>query len=120
MIRTKQPQIIDAQNGKSEIVYFDISHELKDIVKGLVTFNMVSFIMVDGQLQAIKENKAVYKLSTFNALYGAMTLNDFNANIDALMIGQIDYINKYTWVGNEVQPPVRFWNLTSEDLEIVL
>jgi len=120
MIRTKQPQLIDAQNGKSEIVYFDISHELKDIVKGLVTFNMVSFIMVDGQLHAIKENKAVYKLSTFNALYGAMTLNDFNDQIDSLMIGQIDYINKYTWVGTEVQDPVRFWNLTANDLEIVI
>ena len=120
MIRTKQPQLIDAQNGKSEIVYFDISHELKDIVKGLVTFNMVSFIMVDGQLQAIKENKAVYKLSTFDALYGAMSLNDFNNQIDSLMIGQIDYINKYTWVGTEVQDPVRFWNLTANDLEIVI
>ena len=49
-----------------------------------------------------------------------MTLKDFKDNKDSLLISQIDYINSYEWTGDEAQKkPVRFWSLTSNDLEIV-
>ena len=125
MIKTKLPQIVDAQNGVSKVVYFKVSHELVDNLSGTRMYNVVSYIeqvneQGQSQLVAIKENKAIFKESTIQALYGAMTLIEFQASQDALLIAQIDYVNSYDWTGDEAQKePVKYWALTANDLEIV-
>jgi len=125
MIKTKSPQIVDAQNGVSQIVYFNISHELADNLAKTRTFNVVTYIEQTNEqgqtgLVAIKESKAIFKESTIQALYGSMTLVEFQASQDELLIAQIDYINSYTWTGTEAQKvPVKYWSLTASDLEIV-
>ena len=125
MIKTKTAQIVDAQNVVSKVVFFDISHELVDNIKQTRTYNVVSLIeeVKEGNtiLTPIKETKAIFKEATILNLFGTLTLADFKAQKDALLIGQIDYINSYQWTGTEAQDaPVRFWSLTSADLEIVI
>jgi len=129
MIKTKTPQIIDAQNGISKIVFFNVSHETVNNLLKTRAYNVVSSVEetikdLEGKdkvvLTAIKENKAIFKESTIQALYGGMTLADFQSNQDALLIAQIEFINSYVWTGDEAQKnPVKYWNLTSQDLEIV-
>lgn len=124
MIKTKTPQVIDAQTGKTGIVFFSTSHELIDDLKGVRTYNIAKYIEVerDGNmvLMPIGENKIVFKESTIQQLFGSMTLADFqNEKNKSLLIGQIDFINKYEWTGNEAMPEIRYWDLTASDLEIV-
>ena len=125
MIKTKTPQIVDAQNGVSQIVYFNISHELVDNLTKTRTYNVVTYIeqvneQGQAQLVPIKENKATFKESTIQTLYGTLSLVEFQAIQDEALIAQIDYINSYTWTGTEAQQtPVKYWALTADDLEIV-
>lgn len=124
MIRSKTPQLIDAQNQISAVVYLDMGPAIQDRKNGFRKFNITTYISSvnqEGQtvLTGIKENVAVFTEATFMSLWGTNTLADFEANIDNFMIQQIDYINSYTWAGTEAQQPVRFWNLTAADLEIV-
>lgn len=124
MIKTTTPQVVNAQTGESAIVFFDITHELIDRMKGIRTFNLVHFIEVEknGQttLHPIGENKVIFKEATIQSLYGALTLTQFQNQMDALLIGQIEYINSYEWTGGEAMKPIRYWNLTASDLEIVV
>ena len=124
MIKSKTPQLIDAQNQVSAIVYLDMSPAIHDRVNGLRQFNITTYIEVtiDGvtSLQGIKENLAVFKDETFLAIWGDLTLIEFNDQIDANLIAQIVYINSYEWDGTEAQSPVRFWSLEATDLEIVI
>jgi len=124
MIRSTTPQLIDAQNQISSIVYLDMGPAIQDRKNGLRKFNITTYmpsLNQEGQtvLTGIKENVAVFTEATFMSLWGSNTLADFEANIDNFMIQQIAYINSYTWIGTEAQEPVRFWNLTAADLEIV-
>lgn len=123
MIRSKTPQLIDAQNEVSAIVYLDMTPSIHDRTNGLRQFNITTYIeiTIDGvsSLQGIKENLAVFKDATFFALWGDLTLIEFNEQIDVNLIAQIDYINSYTWDGTEAQKPVKFWSLEASDLEIV-
>ena len=123
MIKTKQPQVINEQRGKTAIVFFDITHELIDRVRGVRTYNLVQFVEVEKNgnitLEPTEENKIVFKESTVHSLFGALTLVEFQASQDALLIAQIDYINSYEWTGSEAMEPIRYWNLTASDLEIV-
>lgn len=45
-IRTKKPQLIDAQNRISEVVYFRILNRMEDAVKGTVIFDIEQSILV--------------------------------------------------------------------------
>ncbi len=124
MIRTTSPQLIDAQNQISAIVYFDMGPAHHDRKNGIRRFTITSFVEAqdengDTVKVPIKENIAIYKEATFLSLWGTYTLADFEINVDQFMIDQIEYINSYTWDGTEAQDPVRFWNLASSDLEIV-
>tara|TARA_Y100000310_G_scaffold327888_1_gene395019 strand:- start:563 stop:940 length:378 start_codon:yes stop_codon:yes gene_type:complete len=124
MIKSKTPQLIDAQNQISSIIFLEMGPAIHDRKNGLRKFNITTYVEVDngeGQIvmHGIKENMAVFTEATFIGLWGAYTIADFEANVDTFMIQQIDYINSYTWTGSEAQSPVRFWSLASEDLEIV-
>lgn len=125
MIKSTTPQLIDAQNQISEIVYFDMGPAIHDRKKGLRKFNITIYIEdtdVNGDTyyKGIKEEMSVFKEATFMGLWGNLTLIEFEAQVDANLISQIDYINSYTWDDTEAQAPVRFWNLTASDLEIVV
>ena len=124
MIKTTTPQLIDAQNQISAIVYLDMGPAIHDRKNGFRRFTITTYIETtdnegNTNLTGIKENIAIFKESTFLELWGSNTLSDFEANVDSFMIDQIEYINSYEWDGTEAQSPVRFWNLTSTDLEIV-
>jgi hypothetical protein len=123
MIKTKTPQIIDAQNGLSTDVYFSVTSERKLFGNNTIEFTILSSIVVTDQegktsLRGIKENRAVFKLTTFNNLFGDMTALEFQNQLDTIMIQQIEYINNHTWTGNEPMEKNSYWDLTSEDLEI--
>jgi len=125
MIRTKTAQVIDAQNGMSEIVYFSITSEKKNYNTNTIEFTILSSIIGTNEagqngLFGFKENKAVFKLSTFNNLFGALSINDFEADKDQILIDQIDYINKHVWTGNEPMKKNSYWSLEKTDLEIVV
>ena len=142
MIRTTSAQITDAQNQISNIIYFDMGPAIHNREKSLRSFVITSYIVVDntsgsvdglkqinvsdGQggsntiyLKAIRENVAIFKEATFLTIWGNLTLTAFEAQVPSIMIQQISYINTYTWTGDEAQPPVRFWNLASDDMEVV-
>lgn len=125
MIKSKEPQLIDAQNQISSTVFMDMGPAVHDRKNGFRKFNITTYVEVQNEqgetvLHGIKENIAVFKESTFLSIWGGLTFAEFESQVDQFLIDQIDYINKYTWTGNEAQPMVRFWNLTSEGLEIVL
>jgi len=125
MIKTTTPQLIDAQNQISEIVYFDMGPSIHDRKDGLRRFNITIYVEAvneegENYYKGIKEEMSVFKEATFMGLWGNLTLIEFEAQVDANLISQIDYINSYTWDGTEAQAPVRFWNLTASDLEIVV
>ncbi len=121
MIRTKTAQVIDARTNKSEVVYFHLMDEVKNEASQTVTFYIAtSYLNAENQFQQFGEiSKATYAKSTFMTLFGEMSINEFEAAKDTLMIGQIDYINKYEPTGEEKFPFSKFWALTAEDLEIV-
>ena len=124
MIKTKTAQIIDAQNGNVAEVYFSVTQERKLYSTKTIEFTILSSVIAtdqngNSQLVGIKENKAVFKLSTFDALFGAMTINEYEATKDQILINQIDYINKHVWTGNEPMLKNSYWNLVKTDLEIV-
>ena len=124
MIKTKEPQLIDAQNKVGAIVYLQVTHEFKSHQEQLRKFTITTLIEQvnkEGQtvLLPIKENIAIFKESTFIEQWGAFTLSDFNKKIDTFLIEQVEYINTYVWTGEESQEPVRFWDLKAEDLEII-
>jgi len=125
MIKSKTPQLIDAQNQINAIVFLDMGPAVQDRKNGLRKFNITTYVEAQNEsgetvLHGIKENVAVFKESTFQSIWGTYTIAEFEANVDQFMIDQIEYINSYDWQGNESQAPVRFWNLTADDLEIVL
>lgn len=122
MIRTKTAQVIDSRTGETAIIYLTKVNQVSDTDKNVESFYIVSATMQeDGTLKQFGETIiATYKKSTYLALFGAMTLQEFSDNEDANMIAQIDYATAYTPTGNEVYPAPKFWGLTSADLEIVV
>ena len=120
MVKTKTKQIVDAQNNIEEEVYFSILSEEKDYARNTVTFLIQSKIKVgDDEYRKIKNTRAIFRLSTFNNIFGELTLQEYEDTKDQLLINQIDYINKHTWTGNEPMPKNSYWNLVKTDLEIV-
>ena len=125
MIKSKEPQLIDAQNQIESIVFMGMGPAIHDRKTGVRKFNITTYVEAINEqgetvLHGIKENMAIFKESTFISLWGHLTFSEFESQVDQFMIEQIDYINKYTWTGEEAQPKVRFWNLTTEDMEIIL
>jgi len=124
MIRTKTAQVIDAQNGHSDIVYFMVTGEVKDYTNNTIKFTILSSVEAKDEkgndcFHGFKENQAVFKLTTFHSLFGSLTFDEYEATKDQLLINQIDYINKHTWTGNEPMAKNSYWDLVKTDLEIV-
>ena len=142
MIRTKQPQVLDALNRISAVAYMEAENRREP--DGVVIFDTV-FKVLDIELRQTIENVVVgqneeggdiieqqtktfahpyfktiytrearYKKSTF---YGAVG-NPAPSQYDDVMIAQIAYVNSKVWTGNELQK-VYYWDLTATDLEKV-
>ena len=142
MIRTTQPQVLDALNRISAVAYMEAENRREP--DGVVIFDTV-FKVLDIELRQKTENVVVgqneeggdiidqqtktfahpyfktiytrearYKKSTF---YGAVG-NPTPGQYDDVMIAQIAYVNGKIWTGNELQK-VYYWDLTANDLEKV-
>ena len=142
MIRTKQPQVLDALNRISAVAYMEAENRREP--DGVVIFDTV-FKVLDIEYRQTIENVVVsqneeggdiieqqtktfahpyfktiytrearYKKSTF---YGAIG-NPAPSQYDDVMIAQIVYVNSKAWTGNELQK-VYYWDLTATDLEKV-
>lgn len=145
MIRTKQQQVIDAMNRKSGIVYIKALNRTENEQAQTVSFDVELYTIesttkiepvnvIVGQneeggnivevqernvtrpyLNLINRRKAVYRMSTFYAMIGNVTPEQY----DAVLMAQIEYVNSRPLTGNEIQKDIYFWNLTSADLENV-
>lgn len=123
MIRSKDPQLVDAQNGAMAVVYMEI-HDMEMREKrlgGPIVSYLVSKYMKNenGILVPIDQSIAMFKMSTWLNLFGALTMQYIQANKDQLFITQIGYVNALQYDGTELQR-VRYWpNTTAADWEIV-
>jgi len=144
MIRTKQPQVIDAMNRLESVVYMNVSGpDAKDfgIVKFTVNFKIIEIeykteieMRPNGSLNELGEEILVSTLVTYakpklktvhmrevkyrDTVYYNVVGNPEPSEFDALMITQIEYVNSRVWTSNELQQ-FYFWELTANDLEIV-
>lgn len=126
MIRTKEAQLINPQLGESDVVYFKTLVGISDHVNDLERFNIGVFVkkMIENveyfvPAYANNESMGTFQKSTFLSIFGAMTLNDFHANLDFSLMQQIEYINNFNWSGVPTEQIIRFWDLSASDMEIV-
>lgn len=114
LVKTKEPVVVDARTGVSEVLYFEKVAEQRDdfaIFKGqvgLYAYLIKVYVMVNGNLvpaNKIEPIQAVYKLSTWLNLFGDLTPNKIVTQEQELLIQQIDYNSR------------DYWGLTSDDLE---
>ena len=145
MIRTKQPQVIDAMNRREGIVYIKALNRTENEQAQTVSFDVELYTIesttkvepvnvVVGQneeggnivevqernitrpyFNLINRRKAVYRMSTFYAMIGNVTPEQY----DNVLIQQIEYVNSRPLTGNEIQKDIYFWGLTASDLENV-
>lgn len=120
MIQSIEPQVVDGQNKKSEIVYMTLFQGAPDYIKKTRLFTvLISLKQEDGSHLGIRENKAIFKEKTFMNLFGHLTMKEFSEQGDELMIAHIAFINTYNWTGLESQDKVRFWDLKASDMKKV-
>jgi hypothetical protein len=147
MIRTKQPQVLDAMNRITSIVYMEAKNMTENDDNGTVTFrtvlkiivNKIKTIQVAKTLQnelnedyIVFENEewvfpefheflgrdSVYKITTFDSLFNSLTRAQFKSQKDNLMIQEVNTVN------NTICNPIEkncnyFWYLTTNDMEVV-
>lgn len=125
-VRTKQPQLIDAQLNISKVVYFKIGNWFRGVSRTaqgelpVWQFEMIQYYIDDnGNEKLLKSSPVIYRQSTFNALFGSLSFLSFESQMDDLMIQQIDYVNKQSFTGSELMY-VKYWDLESTDLEKVV
>lgn len=125
MIRTKQPQIINAQTGQSEIVYFELGQRITDYSAKKVLFTLdLGYLKNENNLEIFQKigetNIITFEEETFNNDYGHLTQLEFDNQREQLMIEKIEATNNYVATGDENYIVQKFWSLTALDLEIVI
>lgn len=127
-VRTKQPQLINAQFQFSDNVYFEIDPDdwgatvvnSKDGYVPAYRFVMHEYSLdVLGNRMPIMSIPILYKKSTFIQFFGNLSVNEILANADDNIITEIDRVNKIPFSTNRIQN-VRYWDLTATDLEKVV
>jgi hypothetical protein len=147
MIRTKQPQVLDAMNRITSVVYMEAKNMTENDDNGTVTFrtvlkiivNKIKTIQVAKTLQnelnedyIVFENEewvfpefheflgrdSVYKMTTFDTLFNPLTRAQFKSQKDNLMIQEVHNVN------NTICNPIEkncnyFWYLQANDMEVV-
>lgn len=116
LVKSINPVLVDPATGRETVVYFgttvmqdNYSERFKD-QNGCVTFVIDVFERIGDDyfvIPGIHPISAKYKRSTYFALFGEMTLNEFEAQKAELMIAQINFNSS------------QYFGLTSSDLEIV-
>lgn len=144
MIRTIQPQVIDAMNRRDGIVYIKACNRTENEQAQTVTFDVELYTLEvaskvetvevmrtneNGEqyiafeqatvnrpyFKLINRRQAIYRMSTFYAMIGNVTPDQY----DSVLMQQIEYVNSRPLTGNEIQKDIYFWNLTAADLEDV-
>lgn len=147
MIRTKEPQVVDAMNRESAVVYMEACNRRESKEAQTVTFDVFMYTIetvtrvesvptyktrIDENGDTVNyvefENKSVTRpflkiISKRDAIYKMSTFygavgNPTPSQYDDVMIDQIAFINSKVWDGSEVQK-VYFWELTASDVEKV-
>lgn len=147
MIRTKQPQVLDAINRITSVVYMEAKNMTEDDDNGTVKFRTVLKILINeiktelvpkvlqneqGEDYTVFESEqwvhpkfidflgrdSVYKMTTFDMLFNNLTRAQFKTQKDSLMIQEVNTVN------NTICNPLEkncnyFWYLTTNDLEVV-
>lgn len=128
-VRTKQPQLINAQMKLSDIVYFEIDPNDWGATR-VNTPNGESdvyrFVLNEyyldgaGKRQQITSIAILYRRVgvTIPALGGANVV-DILSNADDNILSEIDRVNKIPFSPSRIQN-IRYWDLTSSDLEKVV
>ena len=148
MIRTKEPQVVDAMNRESAVVYMEACNRRESKEAQTVTFDVFMYTIesvtrvenvnvlktrMDGETGETvnyyeAEERTVTRpflkiISKRDAIYKMSTFygavgNPTPSQYDDVMIAQIAFINSKVWDGSEVQK-VYFWELTASDVEKV-
>ena len=148
MIRTKQPQVVDAMNRESAVVYMEACNRRESKEAQTVTFDVFMYTIesvtrvenvnilktrLDGETGETvnyyeAEERMVTRpflkiISKRDAIYKMTTFygavgNPTPSQYDDVMIAQIAFINSKVWDGTEAQK-VYFWELTASDVEKV-
>jgi hypothetical protein len=148
MIRTKQPQVVDAMNRESAVVYMEACNRRESKEAQTVTFDVFMYTIesvtrienvnvlktrLDGETGETvnyyeAEERNVTRpflkiISKRDAIYKMSTFygavgNPTPSQYDDVMIAQIAFINSKVWDGTEAQK-VYFWELTASDVEKV-
>jgi hypothetical protein len=147
MIRTKQPQVLDAINRIESIVYMEAKNMSEDDDNGTVKFRTVLSVIVNDiktiQVEKTLQNEqgddyivfeseqwvyprfkellgrdSIYKMTTFDALFNNLTRAQFKSQKDLLMIQEVNTVN------NTICDPLEkncnyFWYLQINDMEVV-
>lgn len=144
MIRTIQPQVIDAMNRRNGVVYIKACNRRENESDQTVRFDVELYTLETASkvetievtntnengeqyisfeqatvnrhyFKLINRREAVYRMSTFYTMIGNIT----PAQYDNVLIAQIEYVNSRPLTGNEIQKDIYFWDLTAADLENV-
>lgn len=128
-VRTKEPQLINAQLQISDIVYFEIDTNDWGATKANTEngdVDVYRFILHEYSLDSNGKRKTIMSIPilyrrvglTIPALGGANIFYILE-NADDSIISEIDRVNKIPFSPNRIQN-IRYWNLTSSDLEKVV
>jgi len=127
-VRTKQPQLINAQLKISDIVYFEIDPNDWGASKVNTENGEVDayrFVMHEYAVDENENRKPImsipilYKKATFISMFGNSSIVDILNNADDSIIFEIDRVNKIPFSPNRIQN-IRYWDLTASDLEKVV
>lgn len=127
-VRTKQPQVVNAQRNISKQVYFEVKDYLYKKDEDKFIFEVVQYFLdskqvlnqnnepITQEFKVLLDSSPVsYKGSTFRLLFGDLTFKQFEEQIPQNLINQMAYVNALPFV--EGNP--RYWSLGVDDFEIV-
>jgi len=121
MIKTKTAQTTNARKGLAAIVFFKINTIIFNYDADQIKVMVQTY--TDEREEGAEEALYVpfdspitvdFTIAEFLTLFGTNTLNDFDANKYAMLIGEIDKANK-----GEGNYENKVWDLTAADLETV-
>ena len=123
MIKSKNELVINAMEGSKSLVFFRAELDMDTLNQPFVVVNVHAMVPAMNEknetvLQSIKSVRAVFKKSVFDKRFGKLTVNNLGKKWDQFLIDGIDRVNKHEWTGKENQPFTKFWDLTTDDLEV--
>jgi len=128
-VRTKEPQLINAQLKISDIVYFEIDPNNWGATKVNTENGEVDVYRFILNEFSLDEEGVVKPIMSIPILYrrvgltipslGGANIIDILTNADDNIISEIDRVNKIPFNLNRIQN-IRYWDLVANDLEKVV